>query len=234
MLIHINAQIIPPTAQSIDHEKIAASVRICISSSILLSLTKHVGSLKLVKDLSEVAVATPPEPDYYVKRQYAYAPQVDGLAPDPTTGEYQSNNPISFPVPYEQSNLVTSKIPETLLWQAPAIDIDVPCELIPSSQPGHYHLYIHKAITHVQYQNILKALSDAGIVEKGFFAAFLSRGYTALRHIGKHKPGIKHPGSNLLKLNAELTHSNFLLNRKVEKLEKEIEQLRLAQQPCTG
>lgn len=67
----------------------------------------------------------------------------------------------------------------------PAIDIDFPCQLVESSTPGHYHLYIDKEIPLKRYLEILGALSDAGIVQRGFFRSALVRGQTFLR-----KPGV--------------------------------------------
>ena len=51
---------------------------------------------------------------------------------------------------------------------APLFDFDVPCELLPSKTPGHYHFYIDKEITREQYEKILDAFVDAGIVEPGW------------------------------------------------------------------
>lgn len=67
----------------------------------------------------------------------------------------------------------------------PVIDIDLPCELVPSSTPGHFHLYINKAISWDRYRMILLALADAGIVERGYYEASVSHGQTFVR-----KPGL--------------------------------------------
>lgn len=68
----------------------------------------------------------------------------------------------------------------------PAIDIDFPCELVESSTPGHFHLYIDKEVTQEQYKIVLQALHNAGIVQRGFYDSFLRRGQTFLR-----RPGVK-------------------------------------------
>lgn len=68
----------------------------------------------------------------------------------------------------------------------PAIDIDLPCELVPSSTEGHFHLYIDKPMSWGTYKNLLQSLVDAGIVEPGYASASIRRGQSFLR-----KPGVK-------------------------------------------
>src|SRR5690242_4058840 len=70
---------------------------------------------------------------------------------------------------------------------APAIDIDIPCELVESSTKGHFHLYIDKEITADQYEAILLALYKAGIVQRGFYDSFVRRQQTFLRRPGVEK-----------------------------------------------
>lgn len=61
------------------------------------------------------------------------------------------------------------------------LDIDVPAQLVPSSTPGHSHLYIDKELTERQWRVLIEALDYAGIIEPGYANASLQRGYTALR-----------------------------------------------------
>jgi hypothetical protein len=63
----------------------------------------------------------------------------------------------------------------------PVIDIDFPCKLVPSQTDGHYHLYLHKAVSWCDYIGILQALAKAGIIERGYALASLSQGWTAVR-----------------------------------------------------
>ena len=49
---------------------------------------------------------------------------------------------------------------------APILDIDVPAALVPSSTPGHSHLYLDVPMTWRQYKRLLKALARAGVIEK--------------------------------------------------------------------
>lgn len=63
----------------------------------------------------------------------------------------------------------------------PVIDIDVPIRLVPSTTPGHHHLYIDHDVPYHRYLNILDALADAGIVEPGYVAATRRRGMSFVR-----------------------------------------------------
>lgn len=62
-----------------------------------------------------------------------------------------------------------------------ALDIDLPCELIPSRTPGHFHLYIDKELPWKSYLKLLDALVEAGIVEEGWVEAAKRSGHTTLR-----------------------------------------------------
>jgi len=63
----------------------------------------------------------------------------------------------------------------------PIIDIDFPAALLPSSTAGHFHLYLDKEITWDAYEELLKALGRAGILESGYVAASIAREYTSVR-----------------------------------------------------
>lgn len=70
---------------------------------------------------------------------------------------------------------------------APVIDIDLPCQLVPSSTPGHHHLYIDVAVPWDRYVAVLEAMAAAGIVQPGYVEACKSRGFTSVRLPWKHK-----------------------------------------------
>lgn len=78
------------------------------------------------------------------------------------------------------ANVITSEIQHSDL-HAPVLDMDIPCALVPSSTPGHFHLYIEKPMTWRTYRRLLKALGRAGVLEDGFVKASLDRGYTSVR-----------------------------------------------------
>lgn len=63
----------------------------------------------------------------------------------------------------------------------PVLDIDFPVQVIPSSTPGHFHLYIDKAMSWSKYERLLNALSAAGIIEEGYASVSKERGYTSVR-----------------------------------------------------
>lgn len=84
----------------------------------------------------------------------------------------------------EEANLVSSLLEDGR--HAPALDLDVPARLVPSSTEGHAHLYIDVPMTWEQYQAVLRVLGDVGILESGFVAASLAREASMLR-----KPGVK-------------------------------------------
>ena len=64
---------------------------------------------------------------------------------------------------------------------APAIDIDFPVYAVPSRTPGHTHLYIDKVMTWEQYEKLLDAMVECGIVEEGFRDVGVMRKETLLR-----------------------------------------------------
>lgn len=82
----------------------------------------------------------------------------------------------------DQATTITSKIEGALgLMHKVVLDIDLPCRLIESSTPGHYHLYIDTPVPWIGYRNLLDALAAAGIIQPGYANASRDRGYTRLR-----------------------------------------------------
>lgn len=113
----------------------------------------------------------------------------------------------------------------------PVIDMDVPCELIPSSQLGHSHLYINKSVPYGTYKNLLRALVDAGIVEEGYYLAFVHNGFTSARPIGTVKPGAEPTTAALLQEVAVLRHENAILRMRDEKISAIVSERGLAPAP---
>jgi hypothetical protein len=88
----------------------------------------------------------------------------------------------------DRANCITSiMIPPTPYGIAgidlhrPVIDIDLPVTVVPSSTPGHFHLYIDKPMDWYTYLNLLDAMAAAGIVEPGYVSSARKRGHTAVR-----------------------------------------------------
>lgn len=95
------------------------------------------------------------------------------------------------------ATLVTSKTTLVDPWAVPGdapvdhwpvIDIDHECAWVPSTQTGHGHLYINKAVSFEGLIEILAVLTKHGIVQPGFLDAAFTRGYSAVRVPGLKKP----------------------------------------------
>lgn len=94
---------------------------------------------------------------------------------------------------FSPANLVTSKVGFTNLHRV-VLDIDVPAYLVPSTRPGHSHLYIDVQIEEKQYFKLLDRLAKVGILEKGFAAVSKVKGYSAVRlpWVAKDTEELKH------------------------------------------
>jgi hypothetical protein len=61
-------------------------------------------------------------------------------------------------------------------------DVDIPMQVIESSTPGHYHVYFPNSyIPKEKLFNLLDAMAECGIVERGYAEASRARGFAALR-----------------------------------------------------
>lgn len=133
---------------------------------------------------------------FEVNRELGYCARVD-------TPEYSEAKNVSFQGDHDP-NVVTSLVPEGQTssfsgfsseeledggsFHMPVLDIDFPAALVPSSTPGHYHLYLNRKMTWKQYRLLLWVLSVTGIIEQGFYAASVKRGYSAARLPWARKP----------------------------------------------
>ncbi len=97
-------------------------------------------------------------------------------------------------------NVISSRIVDSFdpatgeYMHAPVLDIDFPAALIPSSTPGHFHLYLDKPMTWTQYERILKALALGDVIEQGYREASRARKATFVRDPEIVKPA-KTPGA---------------------------------------
>jgi hypothetical protein len=98
-------------------------------------------------------------------------------------GDYSGDEATT--VSEAEANIVTSYLGGEL--HAPVLDIDFGARLLPSSTPGHFHLYLEKAMTWDNYCGLLKALGAVGILEEGYVKASLRRGYSSVRKPGVYK-----------------------------------------------
>lgn len=69
---------------------------------------------------------------------------------------------------------------------APVLDLDFPAHLVPSSTPGHFHLFLDKELPWPVYEKLLRALAEAGIIEQGYAEASIKHQASYVR-----LPGIK-------------------------------------------
>lgn len=84
----------------------------------------------------------------------------------------------------EGANCVSSRIAATPFGgpqHAIILDLDLPAYLVPSSTPGHSHLYIDKVLPEADYYELLDALAHAGVIEPGYVTASKRKGGTHLR-----------------------------------------------------
>jgi len=98
-------------------------------------------------------------------------------------GEYgEGDNERVITSSVDGATLVTSYVdaPGEQLHR-PIVDLDLPAALVPSSTPGHFHLYIDKPMSWAKYAALLEAFEAAGLIETGYLFASLERGHTAVR-----------------------------------------------------
>ncbi len=116
-------------------------------------------------------------------RRAAHAPSPECGA----NGDYERDNVVKPPVVAvdDGANVVSSLL--TNGRHAPAIDVDVPVHVIPSSTPGHSHLYIDHEMPWQDYERLLRVLTEVGIVQRGFYDSAVRRGTSLLRlpHVRK-------------------------------------------------
>lgn len=80
----------------------------------------------------------------------------------------------------DEADVMTSHITGTRKHSV-MLDLDVPAKLVPSSTPGHSHLYIDVEMNWPTYSALLSALIDAQVIEYGYGAVSKRRRYTSLR-----------------------------------------------------
>lgn len=72
-----------------------------------------------------------------------------------------------------------ASLPET--FHRPVLDLDFPAVVVPSTTPGHGHLYLDKVLTWSQYVELLEVLGRVGILEPGYVSASIAREFTSVR-----------------------------------------------------
>lgn len=69
----------------------------------------------------------------------------------------------------DKANIVCSDIKYTdKQVHKPVLDINMPVKLIPSTTPGHFHLFIDCPMSWEKYQLLLEVMAAVGIIEHGY------------------------------------------------------------------
>jgi hypothetical protein len=68
--------------------------------------------------------------------------------------------------PEAESDFISSLLEDDR--HAPLFDLDIPARLVPSTTPGHTHLYIDHPMSWRQYKRLVRAMVRAGVVEKSW------------------------------------------------------------------
>jgi hypothetical protein len=142
--------------------------------------TGHDGTAHPIKsaDMKSPPPVTKVERDPYTGELLPPRVQVPVLATPPLV----HNPALSSGV---KANLVSSRL--VTGKHAPALDLDIPHEYVPSSTPGHGHLYINVELPWWKYRVLLWALKLCGIIEKGFYNSSVKRKQSMLRLPGTKK-----------------------------------------------
>ena len=83
--------------------------------------------------------------------------------------------------PLQHTDGFDERVIELEWMHRPVLDIDFPAALVPSTTPGHFHLYLDRLMSWRMYEQLLEALADAGIIERGYATASTERGYSSVR-----------------------------------------------------
>lgn len=111
-------------------------------------------------------------------------PPVEGLTYQ-TIGtmhaDYDADEERFFTDDINEAHVITSRTKKSTNLHKVVLDIDMPVKVVPSSTPGHGHLFIDKDLTWEQYDRLLNLLAEIGILEDGYVRAAERRGFTAVR-----------------------------------------------------
>lgn len=103
------------------------------------------------------------------------------------SSEDGESSPDRWPVEtLATANAISSHVVGNEDLHLPVLDIDYEAALVPSSTPGHYHLFLDKPVAWDDYVDLLNALAACDIIEPGYASAAIARGATYVR-----KPGVR-------------------------------------------
>lgn len=75
----------------------------------------------------------------------------------------------------------------------PVLDIDFPVQAIPSSTPGHSHLFIDKSLSWPDYRKLLNTLLEIGLIDEGYHRICINRNRSDVRLPWVGKDTNEHP-----------------------------------------
>jgi len=81
----------------------------------------------------------------------------------------------------DDANIITSMVERNVLHHKVVLDIDLPAVLLPSSTPGHFHLFIDHEIEAKTYWKLLRVMAKAGLIEEGYAEASINQGRSGVR-----------------------------------------------------
>jgi len=115
-------------------------------------------------------------PRFMKRHQTIRANLLDYMAPSeaPNDSYYKE-------MPIEKANMITSLDNSSWGTHRPVIDIDMGVAVLPSTNPGNFHLFIDKQMSKDDYFRLLEVMVDVGIVEEGFFDAAKAKGASGVR-----------------------------------------------------
>lgn len=116
---------------------------------------------------------TPPLPG----QVYEIIPNIEAYKPE---DELHNTERVPTLDP-ENATVTTSRVAGKDGVHKVILDLDLPAKLVPSTTPGHFHLYVDHELDWDRYARLLEALGDAGLLEPGYVGASLARGHTAAR-----------------------------------------------------
>jgi hypothetical protein len=89
--------------------------------------------------------------------------------------------------PLHESNSIGSRVISSdryighYVAHKPVLDLDMDVLVLPSSTPGHHHLYIDRAMPWNEYSLLLNVLAHVGILQDGYVRASHHRSESFLR-----------------------------------------------------
>ena len=124
----------------------------------------------------------------------------------------------------DEANLISSLTEDG--FHAPVIDFDLPLDVVPSTTPGHTHLYINTKMSWEDYQKLLNVLVEVGLVEENYVKASLARGFTSVRPPGLFKSTVDPTVGDIMRQNVHLRQTNFELQTLVQQTLEQFDVLR--------